>query len=137
MTSDDFRRAMAEACGAEILTINLDPRNDQLRGKGYPTRIPLEDGGVEFVFALEVVAHLVSLFHLFAEAFRICAPGGYLLVTTPSVTRIGTVFKLLIGRSNFDRLGPLDYENPGDEWPPSANTPRRRSASLSSELVLK
>lgn len=118
MISDDFRRAMAEACGAEILTANLDPRNDQLRGKGYPTRIPLDDGGVEFVFALEVVEHLVSPSHLFAEAFRICAPGGYLLITTPNVTRIGNVFKLLIGRSNFDRLILPDYENPEDEWRP-------------------
>lgn len=118
MISDDFRRAMAEACGAEILTVNLDPRNDQLRGKGYPTQIPLEDGSVEFIFALEVVEHLVSPSHLFAEAFRICAPGGYLLVTTPNVTRIGNVFKLLIGRSNFDRLTAPDYENPEDEWRP-------------------
>lgn len=118
LTSDDFRRAMGEACGADILTVNLDPRNDQLRGKGYPTRIPLEDCGVEFIFAIEVVEHLVSPSHLFAEAFRICAPGGYLLVTTPNVTRIGNVFKLLIGRSNFDRLTPLDYENPEDEWRP-------------------
>jgi len=86
-----------------------------LRDKDYPTRIPLNNDSVEFVFALEVVEHLVSPSHLFAEAFRICAPGGYLLVTTPNVTRIGNVFKLLIGHSNFDRLTPLDYENPQDE----------------------
>lgn len=118
MISDDFRHAMSDACGAEILTINLDPRNDQLRGKGYPIHIPLDGSTVEFVFALEVVEHLVSPFHLFAEAYRICAPGGYLLVTTPNVTRIGNVFKLLIGRSNFDRLTAPDYENPEDEWRP-------------------
>jgi SAM-dependent methyltransferase len=118
MTSEDFRRTMAEDCAAEILTVNLDPRNDVLRGKGYPTRIPVEDGGVDFIFALEMVEHLTSPSHLFAEAFRICAPGGYLLVTTPNVTRIGNVMKLLIGRSNFDRLIPLDYENPEDEWRP-------------------
>lgn len=118
MISDDFRRAMSAACGAEILTVNLDPRNDQLRDKDYPTRIPLNNDSVEFVFALEVVEHMVSPSHLFAEAFRICAPGGYLLVTTPNVTRIGSVFKLLIGRSNFDRLTAPDYENPEDEWRP-------------------
>ncbi len=118
MTSGDFRRTMAEDCAAEILTVNLDPRNDVLRGKSYPTQIPLNDGSVEFVFALEVVEHLVSPSHLFTEAFRICTPGGYLLVTTPNVTRIGNVFKLLIGRSNFDRLIPPDYENPEDEWRP-------------------
>lgn len=118
MTSDDFRRAMAETCGAEILTVNLDPRNDQLRSKGYPTRIPLDDGSVQVVFALEIIEHLVSPSHLFAETFRILAPGGHLLVTTPNVTRIGNVFKLMIGRSNFDRLMPPDYEDPEDEWRP-------------------
>lgn len=118
MISDDFRRAIGAACGAEILTVNLDPRNDQLRGKGYPTRIPLNNDSVEFIFALEVVEHLVSPSHLFAEAFRICSPGGYVLVTTPNVTRIGNVFKLLTGRSNFDRLTAPDYENPEDEWRP-------------------
>ncbi len=118
LTSGGFRRAMAEDCGADILTVNLDPRNEALRGKGYPTRIPLGDGGVDFVFALEIVEHMVSPSHLFAEAFRILASGGHLLITTPNVTRIGNVFKLLAGRSNFDRLVPLDYDNPDDEWRP-------------------
>lgn len=118
MISDEFRQAMAEDCGAEILTVNLDPRNDPLRGKGYSTRIPLNDESVELVFALEVIEHLVSPSHLFAEAFRILAPGGHLLATTPNVTRIGNVFKLLAGHSNFDRLVQIDYEHPEDEWRP-------------------
>ncbi len=118
MISDEFRRAMAEDCGAEILTVNLDPRNDQLRGKAYPTRIPLDDGSVQLVSALEVIEHLLSPSHLLTEASRILAPGGHLLVTTPNVTRIGNIFKLLVGRSNFDRLIPLDYEHPEDEWRP-------------------
>ncbi len=118
MISDEFRRAMADDCGAEILTVNLDPRNEQLRDKGYPTRISLDDGSVELVFALEVMEHMVSPSHLLAEAFRILAPGGHLLVTTPNITRIGNAFKLLVGRSNFDRLIPLDYEQPEDEWRP-------------------
>lgn len=118
MISDQFRRAMAEDCGADILTVNLDPKNDVLRGKGYPSRIPLNDGTADVVFALEVIEHLVSPSHLLAEAYRILAPGGCLLVTTPNVTRIGNVFKLLVGRSNFDRLIPPDYEHPEDEWRP-------------------
>lgn len=118
MVSEEFRRAMAAYCGAEILTVNLDPQNVQLHGKGYPSRIPLGDGSADVAFALEVVEHLVSPSHLLAEAFRILAPGGHLLVTTPNVARIGNVFKLVIGRSNFDRLIPLDYENPDDEWRP-------------------
>jgi SAM-dependent methyltransferase len=118
MSSDDFRRAMGEDCDAEILTGNLDPANHHLRDKGHPTRIPLGDGSVDLVFALEVIEHLVSPSHLLAEAVRILRPGGHILVTTPNVARIGNVFKLVIGRSNFDRLVPLDYDNPDDEWRP-------------------
>ncbi len=118
MISDEFRQAMAEDCGAEILTVNLDPKNEQLRGKGYPTRIPVDDASVEIAFALEVIEHMVSPSHLLGEASRILAPGGHLLSTTPNVTRIGNVFKLLVGRSNFDRLIPLEYERPEDEWRP-------------------
>ncbi len=97
MISDEFRRAMAKDSSAEILTVNLDPRNEQLRGKGYTTHVPLDDGSVQVVFALEIIEHLVLPSHLFAEAFRICTPGSHLLITTPNVTRIGNVFKLLIG----------------------------------------
>ena len=118
MISDDFRRAMAESCGAEILTANLDPRNEQLKGKGYPARIPLDDRSVDFAFALEIIEHMVSPVHVLEEAFRILKPGGHLLITTPNVTRIGNVFKLLVGRSNFDRLTPIDYWNEDDEWRP-------------------
>ena len=32
------------------------------------------------------------------------------------MTRVGSVFKLLIGRSNLDRLIPIDYACPEDEW---------------------
>lgn len=118
MVTEEFRRAMCEECDAKILTVNLDPRNEQLAGKGYPTRVPLDDESVDFVFATEIVEHMVSPLHLFQEAFRVLRPGGHLLITTPNVTRIGNVFKLLIGRSNFDRLIPVDYWNEDDEWRP-------------------
>lgn len=118
MVSDEFRRAMAQACSAEILTVNLDPRNTDLRPKGHSTRTPLDADSVHFTFALEIIEHLVSPTHLFAEAFRVSAPGGHLLVTTPNVARVGNVFKLLVGRSNFDRLTPVDYQDSEDEWRP-------------------
>jgi hypothetical protein len=41
-------------------------------------------------------------------------------VTTPNVTRIGNVFKLLVGRSPNDRLAPPGYDDPDDEWRPHA-----------------
>lgn len=118
LTTDDFKQALAADCDAGILTVNLDPRNDQLKDKGYPTRIPVEDDSIDFIFGLEVIEHLVSPSHLISEAYRICRPGGHVLVTTPNVTRIGNVFKLLVGISNYDRLIAPDFLDPDDEWRP-------------------
>ncbi len=118
MTGSEFASDMRRDCQATTLTVNLDPRNDQLREKDYPTRIPLDDNSAHLIFGLEIIEHLVSPSHLLAEAYRITAPGGHVLITTPNVTRIGNIFKLLVGRSNFDRLIRPDYVNPDDEWRP-------------------
>jgi len=118
MISDEFTQAIEKDCSAEIHRVNLDPRSEQMARKGDPTRIPIDDGKADLVFALEIIEHLVSPSHLLAEAFRILAPGGHLLITTPNVARIGNVLKLMVGRSNFDRLVPIDYEHPEDEWRP-------------------
>jgi SAM-dependent methyltransferase len=118
LTTAEFSRVMREECGAEILTVNLDPQNRQFAAKGYPARVPLDDQTADVVFALEIIEHLTSPFHLLGEAFRILVPGGHLVMTTPNVTRIGNVFKLLIGRTPHDRLAPPGYDNPDDEWQP-------------------
>jgi hypothetical protein len=52
------------------------------------------------------------------EALRVLKPGGKILITTPNVTRIGSVLKLLTGKTNYDRLAPPDYFNEEDEWRP-------------------
>ncbi len=120
MAGPEFVQHMKDDCLADILTVNLDPANHQFRAKGYPDRTPLADGVADLAFALEIIEHLTSPFHLLAEAFRVLAPGAHLIVTTPNVTRIGNVFKLLVGRSPNDRLAPPGYDDPDDEWRPHA-----------------
>ena len=116
MTSDEFKQQMLDDCGAVIHTVNLDPRNDQLIDKNYSNDIPIESDSIDLSFVLEVMEHMVSPAHLFSEVYRISKPGGYVIVTTPNVTRIGNIFKLIVGLSNFDRLIPPDYYDPDDEW---------------------
>ena len=134
MISEEFSQAMKSDRDAEILTTNLDPNNEPIARKDYPTRISLDDGNADFVFALEVIEHLVSPSHLLGEAFRILKPGGHLLITTPNVTRVGSVFKLVIGRSNLDRLTPIDYDCPEDEWRPHS---REYTLSEIEQLIMK
>ena len=120
MASPEFVQFMRQDAGVEILTVNLDPAGQQFTSKGYQEKVPLPDRSVQLVFALEIVEHLTSPFHLMTEAYRILKSGGHLVITTPNVTRIGNVFKLLIGRSPNDRLAPPGYNDPNDEWRPHA-----------------
>jgi SAM-dependent methyltransferase len=120
MVSDEFVHFMQRDVHAHIHTVNLDPAGGQFRDKGYAEKVPLPDNSVQLVFALEIIEHLTSPFHLLAEAHRILRSGGHVVLTTPNVTRIGNVFKLLIGRTPNDRLAPPGYNNPDDEWRPHA-----------------
>lgn len=120
MISDEFMSFMQKDIRANILTVDLDPIGGHFQMKRYSKNIPLPDHSAQLVFALEIIEHLTSPFHLLTEAFRILQSGGHLVLTTPNVTRIGNVFKLLIGRSPNDRLAPPGYQNPDDEWRPHA-----------------
>lgn len=120
MASPEFVQFMRQDADVEILTVNLDPAGQQFKSKGYQENVPLPDRSVQLVFALEIVEHLTSPFHLMEEAYRLLKSGGHLVITTPNVTRIGNIFKLLIGRSPNDRLAPPGYNDPNDEWRPHA-----------------
>jgi SAM-dependent methyltransferase len=120
MASEDFVRGMQREAQVDILTVNLDPAGGHFQSKGYPEKVPLPDNSVQLVFALEIIEHLTSPFHLLSEAYRILESGGHVVLTTPNVTRIGNIFKLLIGRTINDRLGPPGYSNSDDEWRPHA-----------------
>ncbi|MBK9306360.1 MAG: methyltransferase domain-containing protein [Nitrospira sp.] len=120
MISQDFVNFMQHDIQANILTVDLDPVGGHFQTKGYSKEVPLPDHSTQLVFALEIIEHLTSPFHLLAEAYRVLRSGGHIILTTPNVTRIGNVFKLLIGRSPNDRLAPPGYKNPDDEWRPHA-----------------
>ncbi len=120
MAGREFVQYMETDAQAEIVTVNLDPAGHHFERKGYSDKVPLPDDSAHLVFALEIIEHLTSPFHLLAEAHRILAPGGHLIITTPNVTRIGNIFKLAVGRTPNDRLAPPGYDNPDDEWRPHA-----------------
>ena len=120
MASPEFVQFMKQDVDVEIFTVNLDPVGQQFKSKGYQEQVPLSEGSVHLVFALEIIEHLTSPFHLMTEAYRLLKSGGHLVITTPNVTRIGNVFKLLIGQSPNDRLAPPGYDDPNDEWRPHA-----------------
>ena len=113
----DFEDRM-RAEGIELAKVNLDPARADLKPKGYPEEVPLPPASFDAAFATEILEHMVNPLHLLGQAFRLLKPGGRLFATTPNVTRIGSVFKLSVGRTNLDVLAPVGWSNSDDEWRP-------------------
>lgn len=109
---DDFRNFMSSYV-EKCIDIELDPfylkSNDRIH-------IPFETGYFDAVIATEILEHLISPIEMISEGSRILRNGGLFIITTPNVSHIGAVYKLLMGRSNYERLerSPMYLQN--DPW---------------------
>jgi SAM-dependent methyltransferase len=114
----DFKDMLEKRCNTRIDIVNMDPDNKDLKQKNYKTIMQHEDNSMDIVIATEIIEHLTNPNHMLSEAHRVLKKAGAILITTPNVTRIGSIFKLLVGRSNLDVLTPIGYSNQDDEWRP-------------------
>lgn len=92
---EKFMQPYIEKC----VNIDLDPFYSK-----PCDQIPFEEGAFDAVIATEILEHLISPLEMISEGARILKTGGLFIITTPNVTHIGAVLKLLIGRSNYERL---------------------------------
>ena len=93
----DFTAAMARA-GADAIGVDVAEaalRRARSRHPGVEFRLvpldgplPFEDGSFELVWASEVIEHVADTARWLSEVRRVLAPGGRLLVTTPSHGRL-------------------------------------------------
>lgn len=116
--TEEFATYMLKNYSSKTYTVNFDPANSDLKDKNYPTRTPLNNNSVDIVFATEIIEHLSNPIPIIEETFRILKPGGIAVVTTPNITRIGNIFKLMAGISTNDMLMPVGYSDSNDEWRP-------------------
>lgn len=88
-----WRRGVRVAAGGELLKIDLcggiDPAPgykalDQVLGHDLDEPWPLADNSVGVIRAMDAIEHLVDPIHTMNEAYRVLAPGGFLLITVPS-----------------------------------------------------
>lgn len=69
--------------------------------------LPLADGAADLVLAMEILEHLaVDPLYFLAEASRVLAPGGHLVVTTPNMASHRQVAKALAGAAPYS-FGPF------------------------------
>jgi SAM-dependent methyltransferase len=74
-------------------------------------RWPLEDGSVGLIRANDAVEHLRDPIHTMNEAWRVLAPGGFLMIHTPSTNGTGA-FCDPTHRSFWNRLSFRYYTDP-------------------------
>jgi 2-polyprenyl-3-methyl-5-hydroxy-6-metoxy-1,4-benzoquinol methylase len=96
-----------------IVNIDLDPFYSKQDAK---PKVPFRDDTFDAVIATEILEHLISPLEMISEGARILKMGGFFMITTPNVSHIGAVLKILIGRSNYVRLdrSPMYLQN--DTW---------------------
>lgn len=77
-------------------------------------RLPLPDGEVSLLVAVEIIEHMENLGSLLSEIRRVLAPGGRALVTTPNVhSAEARVRMFLLGSlKQFDTLGDPTHVAP-------------------------
>jgi SAM-dependent methyltransferase len=97
----------------ECVEIELDPFYEQ---SNRNIQIPYDDEFFDAVIATEILEHLISPLEMIAEGARILKRGGLFLVTTPNVSHIGAVIKIVMGRSNYERLDRSPMYLQDDNW---------------------
>jgi len=109
---EEFKKLMQPYI-EQVVNIELDPfyskQNDQIQ-------LSFKDAAFDAVIATEILEHLISPLEMISEGARILKKGGLFIITTPNVSHIGAVLKLIIGRSNYERLdrSPMYLQN--DPW---------------------
>jgi SAM-dependent methyltransferase len=98
----------------ECISAELDPF--YVNNKEKKIHIPFDGDMFNAVVATEVLEHLISPLEMIAEGARILKKDGLFIITTPNVSHVGAVLKLLLGRSNYERLdrSPMYLQN--DPW---------------------
>jgi len=108
--SDAFR-SWAEEEDLPLMEVDLDPFYAKVEDQ-----ISCADGSVDVIVATEILEHLISPLVFLRECQRVLKPGGLLFATTPNVSNIGSVWKLIRGKSNYERLLSSPMYQIDNEW---------------------
>ena len=104
------------------------------------TSLPFEDGSFQCVIALSVLEHLINGCRFLAEARRVLAPSGHLVVLTPNISTPFTIFQLLTGKMPSSGPHPDSDQLVASESPPRVSdvpgTDMEASTSVTRHMVV-
>ncbi|MFC2166469.1 methyltransferase domain-containing protein [Acidobacteriota bacterium] len=98
----------------ETVLAEFDPFYQE--NKDTKISVPYNDQTFDAVIATEILEHLISPLDMISEGARILKKGGIFIMTTPNVSHIGAIFKLLKGKSNYERLDRSPMYLQKDNW---------------------
>ncbi|MBS2039503.1 methyltransferase domain-containing protein [bacterium] len=113
----DFIQEMEEY-QVKFFACNLDPLIASYgQPSSLPTRIEVEDGSYDVVFAMEVLEHTLDPLYMLREINRVLRPGGLVVITTPNQLTLSNRLRAIVGRSVYFPLKDSIMYNQSD-WRP-------------------
>jgi SAM-dependent methyltransferase len=98
---EPFRRSM-EGILEELAEIEFDPFYYQ--NTEVPRRMPRPDQSADLIIATEILEHVTDPLPLLRDFRRVLRPQGCVLLTTPNVSSLGAILRLMRGRSNYEAV---------------------------------
>ena len=101
LSRDDFRSDMQGVLD-ELAEVEFDPFYNQ--GAEISRRTPWPDGCADMIIACEILEHITDPLPMLREFRRLLGPHGCILITTPNVSSLGAIARLVRGRSNYEAI---------------------------------
>jgi len=88
----------AKEKGIEVYRVDLE--NEKL---------PFPDNFFDVVLCIDVIEHIVNIYHLLSEIKRVLKSNGFLIVSTPNVRFIYHIIRLILGYGPKTSFNPSEY----------------------------
>lgn len=118
-----IRRLQKLSSISRIISVDIVPKGaEQLSGVEFHQKdlsssaLPVDDGELDWIFALEVIEHLANPRHFCSEAARALKPGGSLVLSTPCNDSVRSKLSFLF-RGYFPAFNEVDYRESGHITP--------------------
>lgn len=130
--------------GYEALAVDIDPEDYKRAGlspapfvqANLDEELPLDPESIAGLVCIEAVEHLEAPLRSLRLMTQAVAPGGFLILTTPNVSSLGSRLELLV-RGHHEDFDDYCYKDNGHISPVSITQMRRMAGRLGLDLEVE